>query len=56
MMFASIPNGIAATMKAARSYHSYVAHSITLKTTHKKDQIFIQIIPSSNNQEYSYVE
>lgn len=35
-MFASIPNGIAATMKATRSYHPYIAHSITLKTTHTK--------------------
>ena len=29
MMFTPIPNGIAATVKATRSYHSYIAHSIT---------------------------
>lgn len=28
-MFESIPNGIAATMKTTRSYHAYIAHSIT---------------------------
>ena len=33
-MLVSIPNGIAATVKATRSYHSYIAHSITLKTTY----------------------
>ena len=51
-MFASIPNSIAATMKATRSYHSYIAHSITLKTTYtQKNQMFIQITLSSNNKE-----
>lgn len=35
MMFAFIPNGIAATVKSTRSYHPYIAHSITLKMTHR---------------------
>lgn len=41
MMFAFIPNGIAATMKATGSYHSHIAHCITLKITHKKSNLYI---------------
>lgn len=42
-MFESIPNGIAATMKTTRSYHAYIAHSITFKNhTQKSTSLYEQ--------------
>lgn len=43
-MFESIPNGIAATVKTTRSYHPYIAHSITFKIHTKRKHVFTKAI------------